>query len=143
MTLGGPASAVASANGGAAVPNSLLAGHCSEYSGRMAELMYSCLHHALMFLLSSSPQLGENETTSSQAGGGGGSAYSSNLGPMWPRPRDLMALQDQCMAVLYSMADVPRGAGGGAEGGGRRKHICQGVLKVGVGLFTLSCSILL
>lgn len=33
------------------------------------------------------------------------------------------------MGVLYSMADTPR-AGGGVEGGGRRKHICQSVLKV-------------
>lgn len=105
-------SSVAAGGGGSTHPS--LAGHCSEYAGRMAELMYSCLHQALTFLLASSPQLGEAEAAS--------------LGPMWPRPRDLAALQDQCMAVLYSMADTPRA--GGVEGGGRRKHICQGVLKV-------------
>ncbi|KAG1679511.1 hypothetical protein FOA52_011111 [Chlamydomonas sp. UWO 241] len=99
---GGPASA-------------LMAGHCSEYSGRLAELMYGCTHHALAFLLASSPQLSEGE--------------AAVLGPQWPRARDLSALQDQCMGVLYSMADTPR-AGGGVEAGGRRKQICQSVLKV-------------
>lgn len=31
---------------------------CSEYSGQLAERLYSCAHHALVFLAASSPQVG-------------------------------------------------------------------------------------
>lgn len=30
---------------------------CTEYSARMAESMYTCIHHALLFLLATAPQV--------------------------------------------------------------------------------------
>lgn len=57
----GTASSLAVAPGGARGTEGhsvLLAGNCSEYSARLAELMYTCTHHALAFLLASSPQVG-------------------------------------------------------------------------------------
>lgn len=78
----------------AAVP--AVAGTSStEYSARLAESMYMCVLHALVFLRSTAPQVGEGE--------------GPVLGPTWPKARELHALQEQCMAVLYSVADGPRG----------------------------------
>ena len=56
-----------------------------------------------------------------------GESESASLGPMWPKARDLVALQDQCLGVIYAMSDAPRG--GGLESG-RRKHACQTSLQI-------------
>ncbi|KAL6755299.1 hypothetical protein V8C86DRAFT_2678837 [Haematococcus lacustris] len=77
----------------------------SQYSAALAEALYSAVHHALVFLLCSSPQVNDGE-------GEGGA-----LGPMWPRARDLLALQDQALLVLHAMADAPRPLEG------RRKNV--------------------
>ena len=52
---------------------------------------------------------------------------------MWPRPRDLAALQDQCLAVLYSMADAPRAPET------RRRKICLNLHKVGPRVCVREC----
>ncbi len=48
------------------------------------------------------------------------------LGAGWPRAKELSALQDQCMAVLYSLADAAGGAGRDA----RRVKGCKLLVKV-------------
>ena len=89
--------------------------------------MHCLLYHVDLELSSPSPIQNPNRPPPPYLQLGEGEA--ATLGPMWPRPRDLAALQGQCMGVLYSMADAaPRG--GGLEGGGRRKQVCMGVLKV-------------
>ncbi|KXZ42796.1 hypothetical protein GPECTOR_117g361 [Gonium pectorale] len=97
-TGGGGAAAAATAAtpadaGGAAAAGSGGAAVCSEFSAQLAEKLYSCAHHALVFLAATSPQLGEGEAAS--------------LGPAWPRPRDLAALLEQCMACSEVLAQHP------------------------------------
>lgn len=87
----------------------------SEYSTRLAELMYSCVYLSLSFLMASAPQLGDGEGTS--------------LGPMWPRSRDLCIIQDQCMLVLFSISHHEQG-GTRSEVEARKKHVSQLILKV-------------
>jgi len=53
---------------------------------------------------------------------------AASLGPMWPKSRDLVSLQEQCLSVIYAMADAPRG--GCVESGSRRKQACQTSLQI-------------
>lgn len=53
-SFGPSGSAYAGATAGAEAPLS----ECSEYSARLGELVYVCCHHALVFLLTVSPQVG-------------------------------------------------------------------------------------
>ena len=87
----------------------------SEYSTRLAELVYSSVYLSLSFLMSSSPQLGDGEGTM--------------LGPMWPRSRDLCIIQDQCVLVLLSLSHREQ-AGIRSEAEARKKHVGQLILKV-------------
>lgn len=66
---------------------------CSEYAARLAEALYGCAHNALLFLLLTAPEVGEGE--------------GASLGPMWPQPGELTALQDQCIAVAHALCEQP------------------------------------
>ncbi|GAX74714.1 hypothetical protein CEUSTIGMA_g2162.t1 [Chlamydomonas eustigma] len=69
-------------------------GHNNAYSFRLAELMYTCIYHSILFIRATTPQVFEGEVIS--------------LGHMFPKQKTLVALQDQCLSVLYSMADAPQ-----------------------------------
>lgn len=56
-------------------------------------------------------------------------AEAAVLGPMWPRARDLAALQTQCLEVLYSLGDAPKG-----PADARKRSDCHMLIKVGAGL---------
>jgi len=83
----------------------------TEYSARMAESMYACILHALVFLRATAPQVGEGE--------------AALLGPTWPKPRELASLQEQALEALYAVADAPRGAGDT-----RRTRVLNNLLRV-------------
>ncbi|EFJ50204.1 hypothetical protein VOLCADRAFT_89091 [Volvox carteri f. nagariensis] len=86
---------------------------CSEYSAEMAEKLYVCAQHALMFLVASSPQLSQGEAAS--------------LGPAWPRTRDLSALLDQCMCASESLAHaaITADTPGAATSAARRTRLMR------------------
>ncbi|GLC49412.1 hypothetical protein PLESTB_000216500 [Pleodorina starrii] len=126
--LGTPGGAATPGGGGAAIGGGGGGGGggvCSEYSAQMAEKLYTCAQHALLFLVASSPQLSPGEAAS--------------LGPAWPRPRDLSALLDQCMCASEALAlatDTPPGAAGLARRArlmrlmGRVGQLCGNFLSV-------------